>query len=160
MTNRKEDPNRALISFDDPITKHTPQADLMQRGQNYVQSYQTAAAHLGHAVAALNARDYLGAIDAFQEALQHNRESAEDHFYLGLSYFMVGDYENAVASYKQAITCKPGDPMIYLNLEIVHQLLKRYDAAIRSYQQAIVLGPNNAEAYSQLGSAYTAQEKR
>ncbi len=36
MKNRKEDPDHALISSDDTITKGISQEDLIQRGQAYI----------------------------------------------------------------------------------------------------------------------------
>ncbi len=125
MKNDPKENSRDLIPTDTSITERMSQGDAIQRGQELMQSYQAAAEHLNRAVVALNARDYQKAIEEFQGALQHNRESAEGHFYLGLTYFMVGDYENAAASYKRAIFCEPTDPMAHLNLGIAYQLLKR-----------------------------------
>ena len=156
----KDKSDHALITTDVQIDKGMPRDRVIQRGREHAQSYGAAAKHLSQAIDALNTKDYQRAIGAFQQALQHNRESAEGHFYLGLTYFMVGDYEEASASYKRAIMCEPSDPMIHLNLGIVYQLQERYDDAVGSYQRSIALAPNNAEVYSRLGSVYTAQGKR
>lgn len=160
MKNHKADLDRAITPSDSSMIQGMPQDDLIQRGREDVHAYQVAAELLDQAIAALNAKEYQKAIEAFQNALQHNRESAEGYFYLGLAYFMVGDYENAAASYKLAIACEPADATAHLNLGMAYQLLKRYDEAIHAYQRSIALAPNNPETYSQLGSAYAARGKR
>lgn len=158
--NRKHDSDRALTVTGVQIDGGMPRDKAIQRGREHAQTYRAAAAHLNRAIDALNSKDYPRAIGEFQQALQHNRESAEGHFYLGLTYFMVGNYGEAAASYKRAIVCEPNDPMIHLNLGIVYQLQEQYDEAIAAYKRSIALSPNNAEAHSRLGSVYTAQGKR
>lgn len=158
--NCKDNSDHALITTDVQIDSGMPSDKAIQRGRDHAQTYRAASVHLNQAIDALNSKDYQRAIGEFQQALQHNRESAEGHFYLGLTYFMVGNYGEAAASYKRAIVCEPSDPMIHLNLGIVYQLQEQYDEAIGSYQRSIALAPNNAEVYSRLGSVYTAQGKR
>jgi len=121
MKENETDSNRALTPSDSPIIQKTPGEDLIRRAREDVRASQATDKHLNKAVDALNAKDYQRAIEAFQHALQHNRESAEAHFYLGLSYFMVGDYPNAAASYKMAIACEPMDATVHLNLGTVYQ---------------------------------------
>ena len=91
----------------------------MERSQQDLQSFQAAAEHISQAVEALDNKKFDQAIEQFQTAIQQNQESAEAHFYLGLSHFMLEQYEEAVISYKTAIACEPGDSMMYLHLGVV-----------------------------------------
>ena len=154
MKERETDSNKAVISSDSPIIQRTPQEDLIRRTREDARAHRETTEYLNQAVEALNAKAYPQAVEAFQRVLRHNPESAEGHFYLGLTYFMVGDYKKAAASYKMAIACEPTDATAHLNLGIVYELLKRYDEAIAAYQRSIALEPNNPEAHSQLGAAY------
>ena len=52
--------------------------------------------HLGYALTA--ARRYGEAIAAHQEALALNADSATDHAFLGIAYYLLGDLENAQSS--------------------------------------------------------------
>ena len=68
-----------------PQTGH--KRSLIQRGQVDIHAHQTAAKHLKDGADALNARNFAKAIEAFQQVIQFNRESAEAHFHLGLAHF-------------------------------------------------------------------------
>ncbi len=69
-----------------------PQRNLQKA---HFESYHLAQDYLHRAVGHLNAKHYPEAISDFKIALQHNSESAEAHFYLGLAYFMISDYQKA-----------------------------------------------------------------
>ena len=83
------------------ITKTKPvvsksSKSFMERSQQDLQSFQAVAEHISQAVEALDNKKFDQAIEQFQKAIQQNQESAEAHFYLGLSNFMLEDYEEAV----------------------------------------------------------------
>ena len=94
--NHKDNPDHALITTDVQIDRGMPRDKVIQRVREHAQSYRAAAKHLRQAIDALNTKDYQRAIGEFQQALQHNRESAEGHFYLGLTYFMVGEIRRGI----------------------------------------------------------------
>ena len=154
MKEHKTDPNKAVTPSDSPILQRTPKEDLIRRAREDARAHRETTGYLNQAIEALNAKAYQEALEAFQHVLRHNPESAEGHFYLGLTYFMIGDYKKAAASYKMAIACEPTDATAHLNLGIVYELLKRYDEAIAAYQRSIALEPNNPQAHSQLGATY------
>ena len=139
------------------ITKTKPvvsksSTSFMERSQQDLQSFQAAAEHISQAVEALDNKKFNQAIEQFQKAIQQNQESAEAHFYLGLSHFMLEQYEEAVISYKTAIACEPGDSMMYLHLGVVCQILNRLEEAAEAYKHTIALNPDDPEGYSRLGA--------
>ena len=125
---------------------------FMERSQQDLQSFQAAAEYISQAVEALDNKKFDQAIEQFQKAIQQNRESAEAHFYLGLSYFMLEQYEEAVISNKTAIACEPGDAMMYLHLGVACQILNRLEEAAEAYKHTIELNPDDPEGYSRLGA--------
>src|SRR5438874_11392550 len=59
-------------------------------------------------------RDYKGAIDAFEKALEANSHSAQAHFELGVLYELHSDqkeedYVSAMYHYNEAIKLRPND---------------------------------------------------
>ncbi|MDP6594603.1 MAG: tetratricopeptide repeat protein [Candidatus Poribacteria bacterium] len=134
-----------------------PQRNLQKA---HFDSYHLAQDYLQRAVGHLNAKRYSEAISDFKIALQHNRESAEAHFYLGLAYFMISDYQQAKSAYQEAVVCEPGDATIHENLGIVYQLLNQHSEAAQAFTHAIALDPNQAESYSRLGSSLLQLGKR
>ena len=100
MKDNKTDPENALVPDDSAVSSSDTQKRLIQRGQVDIHTHQTAARHLKDGADALNARNYPKAIEEFQQVIQHNRESAEAHFHLGLAHFMLGEYEKAIDAYK------------------------------------------------------------
>ena len=83
------------------ITKTKPvvsksSKSFMERSQQDLQSFQAAAEHISQAVEALDNKKFNQAIEQFQKAIQQNQESAEAHFYLGLSHFMLEQYDDVL----------------------------------------------------------------
>ena len=138
MKDSKTDAARTLKPDNTEVASSRLQKELIQRGRVDIHTHQTVTKHLKQGADALNARDYGKAIEAFQQVIQHNRESAEAHFHLGLAYFMINDYENAIDAYKMAVACEPSEATAHLNLAATYRVLKRYDEAVEVYTRAIV----------------------
>ena len=152
--------NSNLTSDDSSISSETLQNRFIQRGRIDIHLQEIVAKHLQQGADALNARDFKKAIDAFLTVLQHNKDSPEAHFHLGLAYFMLEDYEKAIDAYKMAIVCEPLGLDVYINLASTYRILKRYDKAIEVYERAIQLMPNRPELHSELGTVFSLQGKR
>lgn len=152
--------NSNLTREDSSITSETLQKRFIDRGRADIHLHEIVAKHLQQGADALNARDFKTAIDEFLTVIQHNKDSAEAHFHLGLAYFMIEDYERAIDAYKLALLCEPMELEAYINLASTYRILKRYDQAIEVYERAIKLLPNKAELHSELGAVYTLQGKR
>ncbi len=60
-------------------------------------------------VAALDRKDYPGAVTAAQRFVQLNPKSAESHFMLGVAYESAGNPDNAIAEFQEALRLDPKD---------------------------------------------------
>ena len=89
MKDNKTKEEHALIPEKSSVSSSRLQKELIQRGRVDIHAHQTAAKHLKQGADALNVRDYAKAVEEFQQVIQHNRESAEAHFHLGLGTFYV-----------------------------------------------------------------------
>lgn len=160
----KEDQNATINSNlsreDSSITSETLQKRFIDRGRLDIQLHEIVARHLQQGADALNARNFNKAIEEFLTVIQHNKDSAEAHFHLGLAYFMLEDYEKAIDAYKLALLCEPMELEAYINLASTYRILKRYDKAIEVYERAIRLLPNKPILHSELGAVYSLQGKR
>lgn len=152
--------NSDLTRDDSSISSETLQSRFIQRGRVDIHVQGIVTKHLKQGADALNARDFRKAIGEFLTVIQHNKESAEAHFHLGLAYFMLEDYEKAIDAYKMAIICEPLELDVYINLASTYRMLKRYDKAVEVYERAIRLLPNRPELHSELGAVYSLQGKR
>jgi clan AA aspartic protease (TIGR02281 family) len=78
-----------------------------------------------------SARDYKKAIEAFEQVIRVNPDSAEAYTWLGMSYLNLGDNE---------VTTDP----------------EMLDKAVKAFDKALSLNPNFAEAHYYLGITYLA----
>lgn len=100
------------------------------------------------------AEKYDEAIEAFKETLQKKPNSAETHFYIGLTYSKVGDIDNAIESYKTAIMLKPNAAEVHCNLGFEYRDLGKVVEAADSFKAAISIRSNYAKAIWNLGMIY------
>jgi tetratricopeptide (TPR) repeat protein len=98
-----------------------------------------------------NKKDYRGAIEALNQALEINPKYAKAYYGRGLVHHELKDYPKALEDYKQAITIDPKLAQVYSNLGIIYYELKDYDKAIANYTQALAIDPKLAQAYSNRG---------
>ena len=99
------------------------------------------------------------AVQAFDEAIQLNPDSAEAYSNRGNALKELGQlenaaasYENAIASYDIAIQLKPDFAEAYYNRGNGLKDLGRLDEAVESYGKAIQLKPDFAGAYLNLSA--------
>ena len=104
--------------------------------------------------AALNARKYQAATDAYQKALAADPHNAEYLYNLGVALDGLKHYSAAAASYRTAISLKPNTRDARTNLGIDLVILKKYPEAIKILREATVRQPNDALAFHSLGDAY------
>lgn len=79
--------------------------------------------------------------------------TAEDYFYLGLTFEQRGDFKKAIEVYGQAIESDPQYADAYNNRAVAKRALDNLDGAIADYNQAIELNPQHAPAYNNRGIA-------
>jgi len=68
-----------------------------------------------------NNQEYEEAIEAYQEVLNSNKESAEVYYNLGNAYYKNGQITPAIINYERAKLLAPNDEDIQFNLELANQ---------------------------------------
>ena len=79
--------------------------------------------------------------------------TAEDFFYLGLTFHQQGEYKKAIDYYGKIIKYDPKDTSVYYNRGNAKYNLKDLEGAISDYDRAIECNPKFASAYYNRGGA-------
>jgi tetratricopeptide (TPR) repeat protein len=98
------------------------------------------------------AKDYAGAIEAFELALISNPNWAEVHYRRGLVYFDLGDNFAAVGDYTRSIEIQPQQKDAYYGRALVRLLLKNFTGALTDVDKAIQFGRDHAPSYQLKGT--------
>ena len=99
-------------------------------------------------------KDFNGAKNLFNEAINLNSDNAEAWFGLGNACMHLGQYERAIIDFNRAIKLNPNWNRPYTNCGYVYDELKQYERAIQDYNKAIQLNPNDVLAYFNRSTAY------
>ena len=106
-------------------------------------------------------RIYERAVQAYQEALTKNPNSAELHADLGATLGEMGLYREAIEELRKALELNPELSAARENLGHAYLLQGQWEEAIREYQKTIELDPKSARARLYLGIAlYGKGEKK
>jgi tetratricopeptide (TPR) repeat protein len=97
------------------------------------------------------AKDYAGAIEAFELALIANPNWAEVHYRRGLVYFDLGDHVAAVGDYTRSIELQPQQIDAHYGRALVRLLLKNFAGALADIDKAIQFGRDRAPSYQLKG---------
>jgi tetratricopeptide (TPR) repeat protein len=97
------------------------------------------------------AKDYPGAIEAFEMALISNPNWAEVYYRRGLVYFDLGDNLASVADYTRSIELQPQQKDAYYGRALVRLILKNFSGATTDVDQAILYGRDFAPNYQLKG---------
>ena len=107
----------------------------------------TAACSLSPAETAFNrGRDYSeqgdheNAIEAYDEAIRLNPQSAKAYNNRGIAYGELSQYERAIEDFDEAIRLNPQEPGAYFNRGIAYRLLGQQELADRDFAKAKELG--------------------
>ena len=125
-------------------------------------------AYLRQARALKQQNKIYGALAAFQEALEMDKEvlTARDYKELGELFVQLKNSENqeaqandAIAAYQKAVELKPDfPPQVHISLADALQKQGRFEEAIASYQKALQIKPDlTAGVYAKLGNAQLKQ---
>jgi tetratricopeptide (TPR) repeat protein/V8-like Glu-specific endopeptidase len=96
-------------------------------------------------------KDYRGAIEEYNKALDINPKYGKAYFGRGNVHKELKDYPKALADYSKTIAIDPKYAAAYNNRGIVHKQLKDYPKAVADYNQAIAIDPKLALAYGNRG---------
>ncbi|MDT9339442.1 tetratricopeptide repeat protein [Trichodesmium erythraeum 21-75] len=127
-----------------------------------------ARAYLQQARALKQQNKLYGAIAAFQEAIEINKNvlKARNYKELGDLFIQLKSSKNqkartndAIAAYQKAVELRPNfPPQVHIRLADTLQKQKRFEEAIVSYQKALEVKPNlGAGIYVKLGKAQLKQ---
>jgi tetratricopeptide (TPR) repeat protein len=98
------------------------------------------------------AKDYAGALEAFEMALIARPSSAEIYYRRGLVYFDLGDSLTAVADYTKSIEIQPNQKDAYYARALVRLMLKNFSGALADIDKSIAFGRDYAPAYQLKGA--------
>ena len=101
-----------------------------------------------------NKRDYNGAIEALNKAIEIDPNYANAWAWLGAVYNDFGNSEKAMAMNLKAIEINPKNAMAWNNIGVTYSNLGNLDKAIESYERACSLDKKLYYPYSNLGRVY------
>ena len=106
---------------------------------------------------ALDAKNYMLAIDLLNKALKIAPRHKWAWNNLGLAYMNTQRYDESVAAYRKQIEIQPKDLYVYNNLGQVLQLQGKYADARDAFEKQIAISPQDRWAHSSLGVLLSAQ---
>ena len=98
--------------------------------------------------------DLKGAVDAFEQAIYWEPQSAEVHLNLGLAYLKLKKDGDAVKAFKHALGLNPRMAEAQYGLGLVYFGVRRNRDAADAFKQAMLLSPDMAKAHYGLAMAY------
>lgn len=99
--------------------------------------------------------EYEKSIDAFENQIIQNPNSAEDHFYLGLAYWKMKENEKEIDAYKRAIKLNPKRPEFYFNLSNSYYEIGENLNAVNALKKAIELRPEYLKTHYGISKIYS-----
>ncbi len=115
---------------------------------------ESADERMKQAVAAIENKDYVGAINLLKEIVSDDDKNADAHNYLGYSYRKIGSYQNALLYYKKALAVKPDHRGANEYIGEAYLEMKQPDKAKPHLDRlAKICGPS-CDEYKQLKKAF------
>lgn len=125
---------------------------LIQAGKGTPESLSTFYNNRG--VAYVDKRDYVQAIQDYDEAIRLNPNLASAFYGRGEAYDHTGEFDRAIQDYNEALRLNPNSAYAYDARGRAHRNKGEFDQAIRDYSEAIRLDPNYALAFNNRGDSY------
>jgi tetratricopeptide (TPR) repeat protein len=104
-----------------------------------------ALVHIGKGIAMHQKKDYQGAIQAYNKAIEAYPQSAASYYYRGFAKFELKDTPGAVKDYTEAINLNPTYAAAYLNRGLARYLLGAQKAACLDFRKASEFGDERAD---------------
>jgi len=98
--------------------------------------------------------------EAYEHALELDRDMADAHVNLGRLLHRAGEFGRAEPHYREAASLAPDDPTPHFNLGVLLDEVGRRDEAVLAYRQAIRRDPEFADAHCNLGLLLEALGRR
>jgi tetratricopeptide (TPR) repeat protein len=111
----------------------------------------SAKDYMQNGITFYNKKEYAGALEHFQRALEREPKMAEIYFHRGNLYQDWNkQHEKAIQDYTSAIQLRPEYVAAYNKRAELYRLQNKHDEAMKDYQKIIELEPTNARAYYNL----------
>ncbi|MBV8206480.1 MAG: tetratricopeptide repeat protein [Acidobacteria bacterium] len=101
--------------------------------------------------AALQSRDYAGAVGLLKKALELDPALKDAWNSLGLAYTDLHQYEDAISALHKLIEIDPESRYAYNNLGRVFYMQNKLDEARQAYEKQIEINPRDGTAHKNLG---------
>ncbi|MEO0685478.1 MAG: tetratricopeptide repeat-containing serine protease family protein, partial [Cyanobacteria bacterium J06649_11] len=98
-----------------------------------------------------NRKDYQGAINNYNQALQINPKYVDAYKNRGFTHIVVKNYQNALKDLNQAVKLDPNNAQSYNIRGIINGILKDYQSSLKDLNKAIKIDPNKAQFYNNRG---------
>lgn len=92
-------------------------------------------------------KDYIAAINSYNQALQFTHNHPEIYYKLGLVNYQLGDYHTAISNYNQAINININYALAYHHRGLAYHQIGDNQIALEDYNQAIRINPDIAVYY-------------
>ena len=135
----------ARLGNEDLATRHSQAAGDVQVAvaDPDMAQVQSLAVGAGSALrrgdAAMLAGDFPGAVEAYDEAVEHSPDDATIHHSLAAAQFRSGNLTAAVDSYEKSVELDPTNAAVRFSLGVARLRLGRADAAIEEFRHALEL---------------------
>lgn len=111
-------------------------------------------AHRARGIVLLNTQNLEQAEAEFQQALVINKNIADLHLYLGVTYKAMGDYDRAQESLLASYALNPQDTIALTELSRAYFADGRYAQAAQYAEEAVTVNPDNPTLHGNLGIVY------
>lgn len=106
----------------------------------------------------LKQKNFQGACENFQRAIEHDLHCLEAMNALGVAQYGLADFHAAVLTFRDAIQLSPTQSLLYCNLGAALYRLRDFTQAIVAFQKAIHLDAKAVFAYYGLGVSLIQQQ--
>jgi tetratricopeptide (TPR) repeat protein len=107
---------------------------------------ENAGAYEGLARIEIARRNYPGALENANKAVELNRESSEAYYVQGIAFAYTQDFGSSVTSFEKALELDPSHAYAHYNLGLIQNRQRRYDQTIIHFEKFLQLMPNAPEA--------------
>jgi tetratricopeptide (TPR) repeat protein len=111
-------------------------------------------AHRARGIVLLNTQNLEQAVEEFQKALLINKNIADLHLYLGVTYKALGDLDKAQESLLASYALNPQDSIALTELSRAFFADGRYAQAAQYAEEAVAVDPSDPRLHGNLGIAY------
>ena len=109
--------------------------------------------YYNNGVKALTAKDFNGALEAFQDAKSVIPNRADTFKGMGIAYLALGNTEEGIQSYQKAISMDSTDTGAYMNLGIAYMNSGKPEEAIVYFEKGHKLNPKDLNLLRNMGVA-------